>query len=44
MTSSLSVCHDSGIVNTGISGLSLCFFSGEGGGVRSDYICTGHDV
>ena len=38
MASSLSVCH-----NTGISGSSL-FFSGGGGGVGSDYMCTGHAV
>ena len=31
MASSLSVCHNSGIVNTGISGSSLCFFLGGGG-------------
>ena len=47
MASSLSVCHNSGIVNTGISGSSLCFFlggSGGGGGVGSEYMCTGHAV
>ena len=45
MASSLSVCHNSGIVNTGISGSSLCFFlGGVGGGVGSDYMCTGHAV
>ena len=32
MASSLSVCHNRGIVNTGISGSSLVFFWGEGGG------------
>ena len=32
MTSSLSVCHSSGIMNTDISGLSLFFFWGGGGG------------
>ena len=42
---SFSVCHNSGIVNTGISGSSLWFFFwGEGGGVGSDYMCTGHAV
>ena len=45
MASSLSVCHNSGIVNTGISGSSLGFFLGVGGGgVGSDYMCTGHAV
>ena len=45
MASSLSVCHKSGIVNTGISGSSLwVFFWGRGGGVVSDYMCTGHAV
>ena len=43
MASSLSVCHNSGIVNTGISGSSLWVFLG-GGGVGSDYMCTGHAV
>ena len=31
MASSLSVCHNSGIINTGLSGSSLCFFTGGGG-------------
>ena len=44
MASSLSVCHNSGIVNTGISGSSLFFLLGGGGGVGSDYMCTGHAV
>ena len=44
MASSLSVCHNSGMVNTGISGSSLWFVSGGrwGGGIGSDYMCTGH--
>ena len=43
LASSVSVYHNSGIVNTGISGLSLCFFWGEVE-VGSDYMCTGHAV